>query len=165
MDVDCRTGALPAEVLRACSPAAVLGVDPSAAFVTRAATHVDDPQAARAVGSAQALPVADASVDAVVSGPVLDFLPNRPAALAEMRRGVRPSGPVAACVWDHAGGMQLMRRFRDAAAERDPAAHGLDQGVYFPGCRPELLRTRLPTADDGTIHLTARAWTVCGRRR
>jgi hypothetical protein len=28
----------------------------------------------------------------------------------------------------------------------------------------EVLRTRLPAAEDGSIHLTARAWTVRGRR-
>ena len=211
-------------MLRACAPSAVLGVDPSAAFVAWAAARVDDPRASFREGTAAALPVFDASVDVVVSGLVLNFVPDRPAALAEMRRTVRPGGLVAAYVWDYAEGMQLIRRFWDAAADRDPAARTLDEGVRFPDCRPaplaelftaagldevdvaavvvptdfpgfddcwtpflggtgpapahvaslgedarvalrEALRTGLPIADDGSIHLTARAWAVRGRRR
>jgi hypothetical protein len=56
-----------------------------------------------------------------------------------MARVVRAEGVVAAYVWDYADGMELMRRFWDAAAVLDPAAAALDEGRRFPLCRPEPL--------------------------
>jgi SAM-dependent methyltransferase len=139
LDVGCGTGALTGTILATAEPSEVLGVDPSPDFVAHAAAHVRDPRAAFREGSAQALPADDAAFDAVVSGLVLNFVPAPSAALAEMRRVTRPEGVVAAYVWDYADGMQLMRRFWDAAAELDPAVRELDEGLRFPLCRPEAL--------------------------
>jgi ubiquinone/menaquinone biosynthesis C-methylase UbiE len=36
----------------------------------------------------------------------LNFIPDQPKAVAEMRRAVRPGGMVAVYVWDYAGEMQ-----------------------------------------------------------
>ena len=221
LDVGCGTGALGAAALAAADPAALVGVDPSAGFLAHARTRLDDRRARFVVADARRLPLADASFDAVVSGLVLNFVPDPAAAATEMARVARPGGRVAAYVWDYAEGMELIRRFWDAAADLDPAAAALDEGRRFPLCRPEplaalfgdagldrvtvrpvqvptvfagfddywtpflggtgtapayvsslsddhraalrgLLRARLPTADDGSIHLTARAWAVRG---
>ena len=54
-----------------------------------------------------------------------------------MTRVAVAGGVVAAYVWDYAGGMELMRRFWDAAVDLDPAAAELDEGIRFPLCRPE----------------------------
>jgi SAM-dependent methyltransferase len=89
------------------------------------------------VGDAQALPVANGSFDAAVSGLVLNFIPDQAKAVCEMKRVTRPGGVVAGYVWDYA--MQMMRRFWDAAVELDPAAIPLDEGRRFPLCRPEPL--------------------------
>jgi hypothetical protein len=129
---------------------------------------------------------------------------------------------VAACVWDYAAGMQMLRVFWDAARTLDPRAASLDEGARFPICTPTRLgdtmraagflavavgeividtvftsfadywspflegvgpagtyvtalddrgrealaqhvRARLPIDSSGTLALTARAWTVCGR--
>jgi SAM-dependent methyltransferase len=96
------------------------------------------------------LPLPDATFDRVVSGLVLNFVPDQPRAVAEMARVVRPGGEVALYVWDYAGGMQLMRRFWDAAAALDPRAAELDEGRRFPTCRPEPLRQLFET--DGRLH-------------
>ena len=56
-----------------------------------------------------------------------------------MARVARPDGRVAAYVWDYTGGMELIRRFWDAAAALDPAAADLDEGRRFPLCQPEPL--------------------------
>ena len=136
LDVGCGTGALTGEVLETCAPASVLGVDPSADFLDSAAARVRDDRASFRQGTAQALPVADGSVDAVVSGLVLNFVPDRRLALAEMRRTARSGGVVAAYAWDYAGQMQLMRYFWDAATELDPAAAALDEGRRFLDCAP-----------------------------
>ena len=49
-----------------------------------------------------------------------------------MVRVIRPSGVVAAYVWDYAGTMELLRYFWDAAVVLDPAAYELDEGRRFP---------------------------------
>jgi SAM-dependent methyltransferase len=151
LDVGCGTGAVTAAVLDSCSPASVVGVDPSPAFLASARAHVPDDRAAFRAGDAQALPLDDASVDVAVSGLVLNFVPNRAAALAEMRRVVRAGGTVAAYVWDYADGMQLIRSFWDAAVELDPAARDLDEGRRFGDCRPEPLRDLLHGAGFGDV--------------
>ena len=158
-----------------------------------------------------------------VSGLTLNFLPDPAAAVTAMARAVRPGGAlVAGYVWDYADGMRLLRLFWDTAAELDPAAAELDEGLRFPGCRPQplhdlwttagladvivraievptvfadfadlwgpflagqgpapgyvttlppaarddlrdALRAAAPTAPDGSIPLSARAWAVRGR--
>jgi SAM-dependent methyltransferase len=224
LDVGCGTGALTDEILGHAAPSAVLGVDPSPAFLGHAAEHVRDPRVRFAVGDARGLPVADRRFDAVVSGLMLNFVSERSRALAEMRRATRPGGVVAAYVWDYPGGMQLISRFWDAAADVDPGVRRDAEGVRFGFCRPRPLRamfgaaglaevevepvvvptvfrdfddlwspflrgtgpapayatslddTRraelrarlqaaLPGDADGSIHLTARAWTVRGTVR
>jgi SAM-dependent methyltransferase len=138
LDVGCGTGALCAAIVDGCAPASVVGVEPSEGFITTAKDNL----AGRATlhqGSATAIPLADASVDVVVSGLVLNFVPDQRAALQEMMRVTGKGGTIAAYVWDYAGKMELMRVFWDAAVELDPAAAKLDEGVRFPLCRPEAL--------------------------
>src|SRR5262249_24780413 len=91
-------------------------------------------------GDARALPVDSVNFDAVVSGLVLNFVPEPQLAVAEMLRVARPGATVAAYVWDYAGKMQLMRYFWDAATALDPAARELDEGRRFPICLPLPLR-------------------------
>jgi SAM-dependent methyltransferase len=146
LDLGCGTGALTATILARSEPASVLGVDPSPDFVGHAAATVEDGRARFATGDAGALPVADGAVDAVVSGLVLNFVPDVRAGLAECRRATRPSGTVAAYVWDYADGMQPIRAFWDAAAALDPAAGALDEAVRFPLCAPDALRAAFTAA-------------------
>ena len=56
-----------------------------------------------------ALPLDDGSVDVVVSGLVLNFVPDLDTALAEMSRVAVDGGVVGAYVWDYADRMELMR--------------------------------------------------------
>jgi SAM-dependent methyltransferase len=140
LDVGCGTGALSQAILKACDPAEVVGVDPSLPFVAHAATQVADSRASFRKGDAQRLPVDHGSFDAVVSGLVLNFVPDQPAALTEMRRAAGPGGVVGAYVWDYAEGMQLMAHFWDAAVEEAPEAEPLREDLRFTMCRPDPLR-------------------------
>jgi SAM-dependent methyltransferase len=139
LDVGCGTGALSETVLGAADPAEVVGVDPSPGFVAHARERLAGPRARFAVADASALPVAGTRFDAVVSGLVLNFVPDPGTALAEMARVTRAGGRVAAYVWDYAGRMEPMRRFWEAAAALDSSAAALDEGRRFPICRPEPL--------------------------
>jgi SAM-dependent methyltransferase len=140
LDVGCGSGALSQRIVESAAPAGVVGVDSSEGFVAHARAHVAGQCAEFRVGDAQALPVGDAEFDAVVSGLVLNFVPDQPKAVAEMRRAARPGGTVALYVWHYAGEMQLIRRFWDAAGALDPAARELDEALRFPLCLPDPLR-------------------------
>ena len=132
VDVGCGTGALSGTIIELATPGRVLGVDPSEPYLARARQAVPGPVAEFRVGEAAALPVADRSVDAVVAALVLNFVPDVPAALAEWRRALRAGGLAGAYVWDYAAGMEMLRRFWDAAVALDPGARELDEGVRFP---------------------------------
>jgi SAM-dependent methyltransferase len=138
LDVGCGTGALCAAIVDRCSPSSVVGVEPSEGFLKTATENLAG-RAALHQGSATAIPLDDGSVDVVVSGLVLNFVPDQRAALAEMARVTGSGGTIAAYVWDYAGKMELMRFFWDAAVELDPDASKLDEGVRFPLCQPEAL--------------------------
>jgi SAM-dependent methyltransferase len=145
LDVGCGTGALCAAIVDRCSPSSVVGLEPSAGFLETAKENL----AGRVVlqqGGATAIPFDDASVDVVVSGLVLNFVPDQRAALLEMARVTGREGTIAAYVWDYAGKMELMRHFWDAAVELDADAAKLDEGVRFPLCRPEALVKQFASA-------------------
>jgi SAM-dependent methyltransferase len=222
LDVGCGTGALTSAVLAQADPAQVVGVDPSRGFLQWAAAHEHDPRASFLPGEAGAVPAGDGEFDVVVSGLVLNFVPDPAAALREIRRVTRPGGLIGVYVWDYGGGIQLIHRFWEAAIERDPDVARLDRAERFDLCHPDALRTlfeegglvgvevdaieiptvfadfddywtpflggvgpapsylaslpetarvglrealreRLPTEPDGSIHLTASAWTVRAR--
>jgi SAM-dependent methyltransferase len=139
LDVGCGPGTLVQAILGGAAPRAVLGIDRSEAFVVHARARQHDPRARFEVGDAVALPVRDGAFDAAVSGLVLNFVPTPPRMIAEMVRGVRAGCTVALYVWDYADGMELTRRFWDAARAVDPEAAVLDEGVRFPICAPEPL--------------------------
>jgi SAM-dependent methyltransferase len=145
LDVGCGTGALCAAILERCLPASLDGVEPSQGFLETAVAELGSRVTFHRADAA-ALPLDDDEFDAVVSGLVLNFLPDLDAALAEMLRVTLDGGMVAGYVWDYADRMELMRWFWDAAAELDPVAAQLDEGVRFPDCTPEALTWRFASA-------------------
>ena len=155
LDVGCGTGALARAILDQCAPSTVIGVDPSAGFLDAARERLP-PQVVLHQAAADGLPLADAAVDATVSALVLNFVPDAPAALREMVRVTVHGGLLAACVWDYAQKMDLIRLYWDAAAQLGLLAPGLDQGERFPICRPEALQT----AFTGAGLRDVRAWPI-----
>lgn len=154
LDVGCGTGALSAAVVDLCAPAAITGVDPSEGFLTTAAARLP----AHAVlhrASASALPLGDAEVDVVVSALVLNFVPDAAAALREMARVTADGGRVAACVWDYAGRMEMIRTYWDAAARLGLLGAGQDQGERFPLCQPGALGSAFTDAGLRQVETTA----------
>ena len=155
VDVGCGTGALTEAILARADPASVTGVDPSAAFVEATRQRVPDARARFVVGDAASLPLQDGWAEVVASGLVLNFVRDPVLATREMIRVGMPGATVAAYVWDYAGGMQLIRRFWDAAIALDPAASSLDEGVRFPICAPQPLRLAFEAAGLADVDVAA----------
>ncbi|MGE5829471.1 MAG: class I SAM-dependent methyltransferase [Micromonosporaceae bacterium] len=153
LDVGCGTGALASTVIARARPARVTGVDPSLGFVRHARTQLTG--VGLAVADATALPAPDRTYDHVVSGLVLNFVPEPDRAVREMRRVANTGGTVAAYVWDYAGRMQLMRYFWDAATRLDPTAAELDEGRRFSICQPDRLAALFQSA--GVTNVDTRA--------
>jgi SAM-dependent methyltransferase len=153
LDTGCGTGALTAAILARCEPRFVVGVDPSESFIAHARATVVDAQARFEVGTAAEAGLDDGDVDVVVSALVLNFVPDLNAALAEARRVLSPGGVVAGYVWDYAEGMQLLRRFWDAAVVVDPAAQALDEAVRFRIAAPQPLAEAFTAAGLSAVEV------------
>ncbi len=134
LDVGSGTGALSSAVLTRRGNVAVVGIDPSQAYVNFAASQTKDARVKFQVGDAQKLDFPDASFDRVLSLLVVNFIPDPRTAAAEMRRVTKPGGWVAACVWDYGDGMEMLRRFWDAVVALDPAEARVDER-NMPFCR------------------------------
>src|SRR5689334_12234385 len=89
LDVGCGTGALSQTILKLTNPKKVKGIDRSEDYVSTARSRVVHPNAEFATGDAQSLPIDSNTYDAVVSGLVLNFVPQPNQMIAEMKRGVK----------------------------------------------------------------------------
>jgi SAM-dependent methyltransferase len=139
LDVGCGTGALTSAICELCEPASAIACDPSASFIEHARKKLPDSRVTFVIAGAEELPSREGGFDQVVSGLVLNLLPDPEQTAASIRERLRPGGTVAAYVWDYADGMQPLRMFWDEAIAADPRATALDEGRRFPLCeRPAL---------------------------
>ncbi len=141
LDVGCGTGLLTAELAAVVGEDRVSAIDPSEPFVDACQQRL--PAADVRLATAEDLPFGDTSFDCALSQLVVNFMSDPHAGVQQMRRVTRPGGTVAACVWDYAGEMTLLRTFWDAAAALDSAAAPLDEGVSMRHCQPESLQALL----------------------
>ena len=140
LDIGCGTGALSSAILARCGPRSLISIDPSEGFVAKARANVPDRRVGFQMGDAQALTMESASRDAIVSGLVLNFVPDKGRALAEMKRVGRIGATVGFYVWDYPGaGVEFMHAFWNAAADLDPNARDLAEDRRFPYCTPDGL--------------------------
>jgi SAM-dependent methyltransferase len=156
LDVGCGTGALTATIAAHAAPASVAAIDRSPEFVAHASAQLADRRVVFLVGDAAELPLTPARIDVVVSGLLLNFLPDPQGAVAELRRVARPGATIAAYVWDYAEGMEPIRAFWDAAIELDPGARAGDEALRFPLCTPSGLRGLFAGAGLDSV----RTWTI-----
>jgi SAM-dependent methyltransferase len=122
LDVGCGTGSLTFAIADTTKASKIVGIDPSKGYLEYARVRNSYPYVAFELGDAQKLPFDDESFDCCVSALMIQFVSDARMAVREMSRVTRRGGVVAACVWDNSGGMELSRKFWDAAAAVDPGA-------------------------------------------
>jgi len=130
LDIGCGAGAFTQMILHRCSPQSIVGADPAAAQVDYARRAILS--AEFRVADAMALPFADGELDIVASALVINFIPDRAKAFAEMHRVLRPGGLVAGYVW--------LRSESANDAPFAPIERGLEAigaNVLRPPMRPE----------------------------
>jgi SAM-dependent methyltransferase len=118
LDVGCGPGSLTAELVARLGAASVSAVDPSESFVAAARLRHPGVDVRRA--QAEALPFPDGRFDAALAQLVVHFMADPIAGLRQMARVTRRGGPVAACVWDFAGGRDPLGPFWEAARTLHP---------------------------------------------
>lgn len=158
LDVGCGTGSLTFELPRHAKLGAIVALDYAEPYVAHARARNSDPRIVFERGDACALPYSDGSFDRAFSQLVLQFIPDAPRAVAEMKRVVRPGGTVTACVWDMFGGSPHNRMVWDAAGVLDPEApqpRNLLRPLTGPGEMEELWR-RLGLVEVEQTSLTIR---------
>lgn len=154
LEIGCGTGALTGAILARGAPRTILATDPSDDFLHHAEAALADPRVRFEQAAAGRLPVAEASADVVASALVLNFVPERDAALAEMRRVLRPGGRLAVYVWDYpGGGMGFIDAFWRTAARIDPRAAELDEARRFPFCTPAGLAALCDAAGFSAVEI------------
>lgn len=138
LDVGCGPGALTGVLVSRLGSSAVRACDPSPSF--RDACAERHPGVTVKLGRAESIPFEGQIVTHALAQLVLHFVSDPSQAATEMARVVRPGGTVAACVWDFAEGMEMLRAFWDAALSIDPNAPDEARTLKFgrPGEIAEL---------------------------
>lgn len=156
IDVGCGPGALTGVLVALLGAGAVRACDPSATFRDECAAR--HPGVDVRLGRAEAIPFDTDSVDAALAQLVLHFVSDPERAAAEMARVVRPGGTVAACVWDFADGMEMLRAFWDAALSIDAGAPDEARTLRF-GRQGEiadlLVCAGLGHIEESTLHVSS----------
>lgn len=131
LDVGCGTGALCAAIVQHCEPTALTGAEPSAGFL-EVARETLPVAVTLCQGGADTLPLPDASVDVVVSGLVLNFVPDPAAAPLDVSGGIPLCHPDAVLAgFDEAGRrdaevsvIEILTRFAGFQDSREPFLGG-----------------------------------------
>lgn len=118
LDVGCGPGGLTRALADVVGAENVAAVDPSEPFAETCRERV--PGADVRVAAAEELPFDNDSFDGAFAQLVVNFMSDAERGVGEMKRVVRPGGTVAACTWDYAHGMTMLRAFWDAAHEVAP---------------------------------------------
>jgi SAM-dependent methyltransferase len=177
LDVACGTGVLARALVERVGPGgSVVGLDINEgmlAVARRKAPAIEWRQ-----GAAEALPFADASFDAVVSQFGLMFFQDRPKAIREMLRVLRPGGRLTVAVWDslertpgYAAFVSLLQRLfgeETAGALRSPFVlgdtHAL-RSLFRDGGAPDVQivthegTARFPSI-EAWVYTDVKGWTA-----
>ena len=136
LDVGCGAGMLGQSIVESYAPVAVIGVDPKTASIDHARAHVDNTSISFKVGDAQKLPFDNETFDAVVSGLMIKFVPDKLKAVKEMKRVTRNDGVIALYDWDLENNANMTRHFWQAVTDVDASLMN-----YRATDRPDMRET------------------------
>jgi ubiquinone/menaquinone biosynthesis C-methylase UbiE len=142
LDVACGTGIVAREAAPLVGPdGSVTGLDPNPGMlaVARSIAPAGGPAIDWRQGSADALPFPEGSFDLVLCQHGMQFFPDRPAAMAEMRRVLAPGGRIGAVVWRSREHQTLWAAFDDIH-ERHFGSLGGGEIIYALGDADEFRR-------------------------
>lgn len=154
LEIGCGTGALTSSICGLCQPASVVACDQSAPFVEHAGDKLQDSRVSYAAAAADALPRRSDGFDVIVSGLVLNFIPEPGAALTAMCERVRPGGIVGAYLWDYSGGVEFLRYFWEEAVATDAGAAALDESRRFEAWQPSYVTSLFEGAGLAEVEST-----------
>src|SRR3954454_7436500 len=156
LDVGCGPGGRTLELASRVRAENVAAIAPSPPFVAACAER--NPGADVREGGAEQLPWDDDEFDAALASLVVGFMRDPHLGVLEMARVTKPGGTVAACFWDTAGGMEMLRVFWQAASAIDPTVTGERRlmGTREGDLRDLLTLAGLEDVRDGELMATAR---------
>ncbi len=120
LDVGCGAGMLAQAVGERCSPSTIIGADPLEKSITAARQHPDNTGINFEIGDAQDLPFEDDQFDAVISGLMIKFVPDKLKAVNEMKRVAHTGSTIALYDWNMDSNMNTTRHFWSAVADVIP---------------------------------------------
>jgi ubiquinone/menaquinone biosynthesis C-methylase UbiE len=133
LDVGCGTGVFTRLILDTSSSAEVFAVDSEPAQIDHARRELAGTRASFRIADACALPFAQSMFDIVATALVINFIPDRSKAVAEMRRVARPGGLLAGYVWDFAAeaspSWPLRRALQECGFEVPPVPGARDSSL------------------------------------
>jgi ubiquinone/menaquinone biosynthesis C-methylase UbiE len=152
LDVGCGPGFFEPELLDEASPGgSVVGVDSSAASVATASSRLAGRDGVEfREADATSLPVEDGEFDRALTVQVLEYVSDVDAALAELRRALRPGGRVV--VWDVDWSTVSMRTGDEARMAR--VLEAWDAHLMHPSL-PRTLTARLGAAGFEDVRMEA----------
>jgi ubiquinone/menaquinone biosynthesis C-methylase UbiE len=160
LDIASGTGVVTRLAARRVAPGGrVIGVDFSEAMLAYASSRPAASDAAPiefVQGSADALPLPDDRFDVVLCQQGLQFFPDRPAAVGEMRRVLRPGGVVSVAVWAAGHRIEPIDDYLEVLAETgvEPSFPGAFERDTF-AIGSEELRTLFEDAGFTSIDVSS----------
>ena len=146
LDAGCGTGIVARTVSEKAPRAEVTGLDPNEGMLHEARRQDPGQRVTWQMGALESLPFADAGFDLVLSQQVLQFVPERAAALAEIRRVLAPKGRLVLALLR---GLDFNPSYAALAGTLDRHV-GRDAGdmmrAPFSGPAPRALRAELQEA-------------------
>ncbi len=155
LDVGCGPGALTRTLVERVGADRVAAIDPAPQLAQACRRRY--PGVDVRVGPAEVLPWPEHSFDAALACLVVAFMADPDRGLAEMARVTNPGGTVAACMWDMAEGMTMIKLYWAAAQATGSPARGEDGR---PGTRQGDIARRLTALGlldvvDGSLEVQA----------
>lgn len=152
LDAGCGIGVLAFAIAEFRPRCQVVGIDISQEYISYAKSRNNYSDRVHfEIGNVQNLAFPDAAFNDSLSLLALNFVPNAPRALSEMKRVTKPGGRIAAAVWDYGDGMEMLRVFWDAAVAVDANASRLHE-KNMPLCRADELSGLWRSAALDNIH-------------